>query len=78
MGNHCVYYLIYRGEIVYIGMTQDPGGREQRHKDDKEFDYMHIVFSNLSEHEALRLEQIELTAYRLKNGGHDPIYNKRL
>ena len=57
-----VYFLIFRGEVVYVGQTVNLSSRIEHHKTNKEFDrvlHMHIDKERLLEIERFFIEILE-------------------
>ncbi|MDA7956057.1 MAG: GIY-YIG nuclease family protein [Gammaproteobacteria bacterium] len=70
------YQLKDGNAIVYIGITNDPEGREKAHrKDRKKFTRMEIS-RRMTRSGAQRLEEKMLADYRRSHGGKNPKYNK--
>lgn len=61
---------------VYEGITTDAEGREQQHKQDKEFTRIEVQKPAVSKGTALEREQEAIERYRQSHGGRPPKYNK--
>lgn len=70
-----VYKLVRNGQIVYIGITNDLEGREQEHREEKQFDNMQVIKGPCTREEAEKLETIQLRLF-LFSHKHLPEYNQ--
>jgi predicted GIY-YIG superfamily endonuclease len=70
-------YSLWDGrKKVYVGITNDPEGREQQHDQDKNFTRMNVRKPAVSKETALEREQEAIDQYRQSHGGRSPKYNK--
>lgn len=65
-----------RGRILYVGITNDPEAREQEHWDDGKRGRLQVETKPMSWSYARRWEARKLAAYRRRNGGKNPPYNR--
>lgn len=70
-----VYKLVRDGQIVYIGITNDLKRREQEHREDKQFDEMHVIKGPCTREEAKKLESVQLRLFSFSHS-HLPEYNQ--
>lgn len=70
-----VYKLVRDGQIVYIGITNDLKRREQEHREDKQFDEMHVIKGPYTREEAKKLESVQLRLFSFFHS-HLPEYNQ--
>lgn len=69
-------YTLWDGrKKVYIGITNDPEGRENAHQKDKNFDQMRVEGPKVSRDTALEWEQDALETYGRGHDGKSPKYN---
>ena len=70
------YKLKDGNKLLYVGTTNDPGRREQEHRDSgKKFGHMNVTSRRMTEDGAMKKEESKLKTYR-KNNGKNPRYNK--
>lgn len=62
-----VYNLIKDGKVVYVGITNNPMGREKRHRLDKDFDCLKIVTEPLERNHAEFVEAALIQSYGFEN-----------
>ena len=75
--NHSRYELRDKGKIVYVGITRDPGRREEEHKGEgKRFGSMKVVGPAVTRDGAEKWEEERLEQYRKSHGGKNPRYNE--
>ena len=75
-GNAVTYNLLWRGKIVYIGVTNNPRERLIEHKEEgKVFDKMIITSKSIKRQMADYKEMKDLAEFRSKHG-RNPEYNK--
>ena len=70
-----VYKLVRKGQIVYIGITNDLERREQEHREDKQFDKMQVIKGPCTREEAEKSESIQLRIFSFCHS-HLPEYNQ--
>ena len=70
-----VYKLVRKAEIVYIGITNDLERREQEHREDKQFDEMHVIKGPCTREDAEKVESIQLRLFSFIHS-HLPEYNQ--
>lgn len=70
-----VYKLVRKAEIVYIGITNDLERREQEHREDKQFDEMHVIKGPYTREDAEKVESIQLRLFSFIHS-HLPEYNQ--
>lgn len=78
MANRDTYrYTLRQGnKIVYVGITNDPGQREARHRaDGKRFSSMRVEGPRVTRNSAERWESTRLATYRDNHSGRSPRYN---
>ena len=71
-----VYKLVRDNQTVYIGITNNLERREQEHREDKQFDEMHIIKGPCTREEAERTESVQLNIFTIFHNGHLPEYNQ--
>lgn len=72
-----VYELKDGNEVVYIGITNDPKGREQQHrKEGKKFGHLKVVSVRMTRASARRREKVRIATYLRNHQGRSPKYNK--
>ena len=71
-----VYKLVRDNQTVYIGITNDLERREQEHREDKQFDEMHIIKGPCTREEAEMTESVQLDIFTIFHNGHLPEYNQ--
>ena len=72
-----VYELKDGNEIVYIGITNDPEGRELKHRrEGKKFGHLRVASVRMTRASARLRERIRLAVYRRYHQGKNPKYNK--
>ena len=73
-------YELKKGrEVVYRGTTNNPGRREQEHRNDGiDFDRLVTMSRRMTPEGAERREAESLETYRRNHGGRNPRYNKDL
>jgi predicted GIY-YIG superfamily endonuclease len=74
--NTSKYELTRGNKVVYVGITEDPAGREAQHRQDKDFDKMRIVGAKSTRSGAEQWETERIHTYMKNHGGNTPEYNK--
>lgn len=72
----CKYELTRGNKVVYVGITEDPAGREAQHRQDKDFDRMRIIGAKSTRSGAEQWETERIHTYMKNHGGKTPKYNK--
>ena len=63
-------------EVVYRGTTNDPAGREAKHRSEgKDFDRLVTTSRRMTREGAEQKEAEQLATYRRGHGGRNPRYN---
>lgn len=70
------YELTRGNKVVYVGITEDPAGREEQHRQDKDFDKMRIMGAKPTRSSAEQWETEQIHTYMKNHGGDAPEYNK--
>ena len=71
------YELKQGNKVVYVGITDDPGRREQEHRNDgKQFTSMNIVGNASTRQGASACEEQRIQTYMGNHHGQTPQYNK--
>jgi len=71
------YELKQGNKVVYVGITDDPGRREQEHRNDgKQFTSMTIVGNASTRQGASAWEEQRIQTYMDNHHGQTPQYNK--
>ena len=71
------YELKQGNKVVYVGITDDPGRREQEHRNDgKQFTSMNIVGYASTRQGASAWEEQRIQTYMGNHHGQTPQYNK--
>lgn len=71
------YELKQGNKVVYVGITDDPGRREQKHRNDgKQFTSMNIVGNASTRQGASAWEEQRIQTYMGNHHSQTPQYNK--
>ena len=70
------YKLTLNGNTVYLGITDDPEGREAQHRQDKTFDKMEKIGHKSTREGAEQWETDAIHEYMNQHHGKTPLYNK--
>lgn len=70
------YVLKNYGEVVYVGITNDPDRRLEEHRSNKLFTSMVLVGNRTTLAAAKKWELERLATYRRNHGGRNPKYNQ--
>jgi len=69
------YELRHGGNVLYVGITNNPTRRAIEHTADKDFGTMHIVGPRVSRSTAEAWEAQRIDTYKRNHEGHRPKYN---
>lgn len=72
-------YVLKNGNTIqYVGITNDPKGREKQHRENKDFQKMEVIGNIVTRESAENWETNRLGVYRQNHSGQNPPLNKTI